>query len=62
MVKLLLLTIKFTVMKDVANKNRKLAQNTREEELTLSYKERQELEIEKAQREARWKMQIFIHI
>lgn len=62
MVKLLLLTIKFTVMKDVANKNRKMTQSVREEELTLSYKERQELEIERAQREARWKIQIFSHI
>lgn len=49
-------------MRNETSKTRKEAQNTQSEDMTLSFKERQQLEIEKAQREARWKMQLFSHV
>ncbi len=49
-------------MKNVQRKNENGAINLKNEELNLSFKERQQLEIERAQREARWKMQLFNHI
>lgn len=49
-------------MKNETSKTRKELHNAQPEDLTLSFKERQQLEIEKAQREARWKMQLFGHV
>ncbi|QQS28808.1 MAG: hypothetical protein IPM47_18490 [Sphingobacteriales bacterium] len=50
-------------MKNLQNKNQNRTLDLKNnEELNLSFKERQQLEIERAQREARWKMQMFNHI
>ncbi|OWY23835.1 hypothetical protein C7N43_34965 [Sphingobacteriales bacterium UPWRP_1] len=55
-------SLKLKAMRNETSKTRKEAQNTQSEDMTLSFKERQQLEIEKAQREARWKMQLFSHV
>jgi len=57
------MTFKMFFMKNLQNKNQNRTLDLKNnEELNLSFKERQQLEIERAQREARWKMQMFNHI
>jgi len=51
-----------TVMKNLFRKDQNKAQKQEQVELNVPHKERQQMEIEKAQREAQWKMQIFSHV
>ncbi|HRK26117.1 MAG TPA: hypothetical protein PK239_02390 [Chitinophagales bacterium] len=49
-------------MKNLFRKDQNKAQKQEQVELNVPHKERQQMEIEKAQREAQWKMQIFSHV